>query len=365
MYHIKNFEEFIRESKQPAYRAAAMLNEGKEPAPTATPVEITADFIKNSNPEELGKAFFEFVTVSMYQASNDIDQAMDIILNGGKAVKEGIAETLTELKGDAEQAKKFIEGIGTAVVTSLTKGYDYTKKTVTAYPSFLMATMGFLIKLSASEFDMAKEGLKKIYAVINDSATKMYNELKGNLKELDDTLENKYNSARDKIEIFTGVCWSILGMTAKKFTGAAETFGNLIKQIVADAKEKNAFAVMVACKWDTKDSELTSLFKSVIDEETSEMLSKVWRKKIKGDKMRSDYVDIFIKVHNWIVNAKVNAGKLNEKIPEITGNGDGEPITLKDAAPTAAIKKSVKALDKKKYPLEKVVDMVTKAYNEN
>ena len=365
--YIKSYEDFVNESR---YGYMRTINEGlfnREPAPEAPTVELTADFIRESTPEQIGDAFATIIANAMYNLGYDVGAAIDAVINGakkgGEIMKKGLVELLEEIKSDAEAAKKFVEGVGNAIVKTLKGGYDYAKKAVTAIPNIIVASIGFLIKLGVSGFDIAKDALKKVYSVIADFAKKAYEEISAKLDKAADALDKAYEAVKDKVIIFSKVCWAILLMVGKKMAGAAEVLGGFIKQVFNDAKEKAATAVMLVKEWiSAKADEVASYVKSVAGD-IADSIKDAWRSLSKS--VRKAYDEVASKLNDWMNSIKVAMNKIGEKISEIAGKAGDKLISVKDATASAVIKKGVKALNKKNYPLDKVIDMVTNAYNES
>ncbi len=373
MQYIKKFEEFVNENQGFGYRDNGWygnsMNEGlfnREPAPDAPTVAITADFIRESSTDQISDAFAAILANAMYNFGYDVGAAIDAVINGakkgGEIMKKGLLDVLDELKSDAEAAKKFIEGVGNMIVKALKGGFDYAKKAVTAIPNLIVASVAFLVKLGVSGFDIAKDALKKVYSMIADLAKKAYEEISSKLNKAGDALENAYNAVKDKMVIFSKVCWAILLMVGKKIAGAAEAFGGFLKQIFNDAKDKAAAAVLVVKEWlSAKADDVANYVKSVAGN-IADSIKEAWKGLTKS--VRKAYNEVADKLNDWMNSIKVAMNKIGEKISELAGKAGDKLISVKDATASAVIKKGVKALNKKNYPLDKVIDMVTNAYNE-
>lgn len=357
--YVKKFDEFINESRNPYGYYGNRIDEGlfgSVAAPDKPKVELTADFIRENNPDVIAEAFFNNVSYAMYKVGSDVDKAINFVV-------EGLKDIMEEIKSDAELAKKFIEGIGNSILNSMKNAYGYAKKAVTAIPNFIVFSLAFLVKLGISGIDSAKEGIKKIYGILADAVKKAYEEIKGKLKDAGDALEGAYNSVKDKVEVFTKLCYSIILAVAKKISGAAEAFGSFLKQLFNDAKEKVVAAVMIVKQWlKSKASDVANYVKSTAGD-IADAIKETW--KSFSRKVRNAYTDITDKLNGWLDTIKAEMNKIGQKISEIAGKAGDKLISVKDATASAVIKKGVKALNKKNYSLDQVIDMVTKAYNES
>jgi phage-related protein len=367
---IKNFEEFINENRYSNYGYENSVNEGlfnRESEPEEPKVKITADFIRENSAEKVGDVFAQTMAYAMAKFGYNVGSAIDAVINGtkkgGEAMKEGLVSVLDEIKSDADATKKFFEGVGSAIVKAMKGGYEFTKKVVTAIPNIIVSSIGFLIKLGVSGFDLAKDALKKVYSKIVEFVEKAYEEIKDKLQKAGDALENAYNSIKDKIYIFTKVCWAILLLVGKKVSGAAEAFGDFIKKIFNDAKEKVTAAVMIAKEWlSTKADEVKNYVKETAGD-IADGVKEAWNSFSRG--VRKAYEEVTDKLADWMNDIKVLMNKIGEKISDLADKAGDKLISVKDATASAVIKKGVKALNKKNYPLDKVIDMVTNAYNES
>jgi hypothetical protein len=71
------------------------------------------------------------------------------------------------------------------------------------------------------------------------------------------------------------------------------------------------------------------------------------------------------KATDFINDCKATMEAIAQKISDFATAAKDTAISLKDAGAAKIISKTVKALNKDNYPLDKVIDLVTKAYNES
>ena len=71
------------------------------------------------------------------------------------------------------------------------------------------------------------------------------------------------------------------------------------------------------------------------------------------------------KIVDFLNSVKATMEAIGAKISDMANSVKKGAISLKDAGAAKIISSTVKALNKENYPLDKVIDLVTKAYNES
>lgn len=358
---IYNFDEFERQiclEHEVGHADLDSVNEGLFGigSPSKPSVALTADYIREHTPEEIGQIFFENVIYFMDKAKYEVDSAID-------AMNEKMKDIWAEVKNSADTAKNFINGVVYAVKGAISNKYKQVSKYATALPNMVLCGICYLVKLGVSGVDAAKQAIKTLNADIVNFMKKTYDEISEKLSAAGEKLSNVIESMKDKISIFAKVSAAIVVMTAKKIEGIGEDFKNWATDLMSKAKENAVLAVMVVKDWiASKASDVVEFVKSTASD-VAEKIEEAWNK-IKDD-AKKVWEKTTGKLNEWVSNIKVIAANIAKKAGEIAKAAGEKLISIKDAGATTVIKKGVKALNKDNYSLDDVVDMVTQAYNES
>lgn len=325
-------------------------------SPSKPSAVLTADYIREHTPEEIGQIFFENVIYFMDKAKYEVDSAID-------AMNEKMKDIWAEVKNSADTAKNFINGIVYSVKAAISNKYKQVAKYATALPNMVLCGICYLVKLGVSGIDEAKQAIKTLNADIVNFMKKTYDEIAQKLSAAGEKLGNVIESMKDKISIFAKVSAAIVVMAAKKIEGVGEDFKNWVTDLMSKAKENAVLAVMVVKDWiASKASDVVEFVKSTASD-VAEKIEETWNK-LKDD-AKKVWEKTTGKLNEWVSNIKVIAANIAKKAGEIAKAAGEKLISIKDAGAATVIKKGVKALNKDNYSLDDVVDMVTQAYNES
>jgi len=325
-------------------------------SPSKPSAALSADYIREHTPEEIGQIFFENVIYFMDKAKYNVDSAIDMM-------NEKMKDIWAEVKNSADTAKNFINGVVYSVKAAISNKYKQVAKYASALPNMVLCGVCYLVKLGVSGIDAAKQAVKTLNADIVNFMKKTYDEISQKLSAAGEKIGNVISSMADKISIFAKVAAAIAIMAAKKIEGVAEDFKNWIKDLLAKAKENAVFAVMVVKDWVTsKASDVVEFVKSTASD-VADKIEETWNN-IKDD-AKKVWQKTTGKLNEWVSNIKVVASNIAKKAGEIAKAAGEKLISIKDAGAATVIKKGVKALNKDNYSLDDVIDMVTAAYNES
>lgn len=154
---------------------------------------------------------------------------------------------------------------------------------------------------------------------------------------------------------------SVILLIANKIQGAAQAFGEWLKTIIADVKEKVNAAVMICRSWfAVKSKEVVDFMKDQFNN-VRQSCVEAWNKLDKA--ARKAWNKATDKIISWVNNVRITLSKLGEKITATVNKAGDAIISGKDKVMIAGINKAVKALSSK-YSEDDVVAIVRKAYNE-
>lgn len=344
---IFSFDEFDRR------HYGQHINEGMfGMSPKESEEQLSADYIKEHKPEEIAKVFHESTLYYIDNAKGEIDVAID-------QMNTALGDSWVAIINDQEISKKYIDGIVYAVKAAISLNFDDTKKFAASIPNSIVFGIAYMLKLTASGID-AKNATTTLCKDMLEYIKKTDGEFSDKIKNAGDNTASVISSQNDKIAMYLRCNAAIAMMTAKKLDiGDLSTW---VDEVVKTAKENYVLSVGMLNGWKaSKDSDIQKLVASK-DSELDEKIGKTW------EGVQNDVQDAYNKaadqLQDWLDNAKLNAGNITKKIPEVDEAKKEKVINIENASPIEALKTSVKSMDKGKYKLEQVVDIVTKAYNE-
>ena len=358
---IYNFNEFERQlclESEVGNTNFEQVNEGLFGigSPSKPAIALSADYIREHTPEEIGEIFFENVIYFMDKSKYEVDKAID-------AMNEKMKDIWADVKNSTETAKKFVDGIIYSIKGSISNKFKQIAKYATALPNMVLCGICYLIKLSVSGIDAAKQALTTLGKDIADFMKKTYDAISEKLAAAGEKVANVINSMKDQITVFAKVSAAIVVLTAKKIEGLGNDIKNWVTDLLAKAKEKALLAVMTVKDWmSSKASEVVDFVKSTA-KEVADGIETAWNN-IKDD-ARKLWEKTTGKINEWVSGIKVAAENVAKKAGEIAKAAGEKLISIKDAGAATVIKKGVKALNKDNYSLDDVIDMVTTAYNES
>ena len=150
---------------------------------------------------------------------------------------------------------------------------------------------------------------------------------------------------------------------ANGLKGAAEAFEAWVKKIAADAKAKVLFAVSIVRSWFAVKQEAIKNWVTNTYADAKSAAIEAWNA-LEGKAVKA-WNGVVEKVTDFINDCKATMEAIAQKIKDFAEETKNKAISLKDAGAAQIISKAVKALNKDNYPLDKVIDVVTKAYNES
>lgn len=325
-------------------------------SPSKPAIAITADYIREHTPEEIGQVFFDNAAYYMDKAKYEVDKAID-------AMNEKMKDIWAEVKNSAEVAKKFADGIVYSVKAAISEKYNAVKKYAAALPNAILCGVCYLVKLGVSGIDAAKNALTTLGKDIADFMSKLYTEISDKLKAAGEKVGQVVDQMKEKISLFAKVSAAVVVITAKKIEGLGQDLAKWVAGIFDQAKEKAVLAVMTVKNWvSSKTAEIANYVKEKASE-VANTIEESWDA-LKDD-VKKVWGKITDKISEWTNNVKVVAANIAKKAGEIAQAAGEKLISIKDAGAATVIKKGVKALNKKNYSLEDVIDMVTNAYNES
>lgn len=325
-------------------------------SPSKPAMVLTADYIREHTPEEIGQIFFESAAYYMDKAKYEVDKAID-------TMNEKMKDLWAEVKNSAELSKKFVDGIVLSVKTAIGEKYNAVKKYAAALPNAILCGVCYLVKLGVSGFDAAKNAVTTLCKDIADFMKKTYDEISDKLKAAGEKVGQAVDQMKDKITLFAKVSAAIVVITAKKIEGIGEDLAKWVADVFKAAKEKAVLAVMTVKNWvSSKATDVANYVKEKASD-VAESIEEMWNG-LKDD-VKKVWSKITDKISEWTNNVKVVAANIAKKAGEIAQAAGEKLISIKDAGAATVIKKGVKALNKKNYSLEDVIDMVTNAYNES
>ena len=304
------------------------------------PQALTAEYIKEASVEDLTDVMGEYMNYWMAKAGDSID----------KALQTSSAKMLEICKNNSEGAKKIFG----AMIFAVKKGLTGAGNLAANIGRGILMACAFCVKMVANGIDIAKNALVSLYKNIAEFLKNSYANLKNSSKKGVDT-------ASDKLQIFCKVAMAVILLIANKIQGAAQAFGEWLKTIIADVKEKVNVAVMICRSWfAVKSKEVADFMKDQFNN-VRQSCVEAWNKLDKA--ARKAWNKATDKIISWVNNVRITLSKLGEKITATVNKAGDAIISGKDKVMVAGINKAVKALSSK-YSEDDVVAIVRKAYNE-
>ena len=346
---IFSFDEFDNR----VYRHTKRVFEGMfGMSPKESEEKLSADYIKEHKPEEIAKVFHESTLYYIDNAKGEIDVAVDNL-------NKDLEDSWVTILNDKEISKKYIDGIVYAVKAAISLNFDDTKKFAASIPNSIVFGISYMLKLTASGID-AKNATATLCKDMLEYLKKTDGEFADKIKNAGDKTASVISSQAEKIAMYIRCNAAVAMMTAKKLD--IGDLSSWIDEIVKTAKENYVLSVGMINGWKaSKDSDIQKLVASK-DSELDGNIEKTWEG-IQQD-VRDAYDKVAEQLQDWLDNAKLNAGNVTKKIPEVDKAKNQKTVNIENASPVDALKTSVKSIDKGQYDLNKVIDIVTKAYNE-
>ena len=341
-----------------ALRESEEMNEGLFGIgdPSKPSEELTAEYIRSHSQEEVAELFHQYSIYIMAKANQNVDKAITVFAEKTKAAWAGLTDS-------ADDKKKALDAILTSVKASITGKYESAKKFAKAIPGHIVFGIAWLIKLSVNGWDKAEAALKSLYGSIASYLKEAYASIVEKIGEKKEQIAEKYAQFKETISLYMKVAGAAVIALANGLKGAAEAFEAWVKKIAADAKAKVLFAVSIVRSWFAAKQEAIKNWVSKTYADAKAAAIEAWNA-LEGKAVKA-WNNAVEKVTDFINDCKATAEAISQKITDFAVAAKDKAISLKDAGAATIISKTVKALNKENYPLDKVIDLVTKAYNES
>ena len=324
--------------------------------PSKPSEELTAEYIRNHSQEEIAELFHQYSIYIMAKANQNVDKAIAAFAEKTKAAWAGLSDS-------ADDKKKALDAILTSVKASITGKYESAKKFAKAIPGHIVFGIAWLIKLSVNGWDKAEAALKSLYGSVASYLKEAYASIVEKIGEKKEQIAEKYAQFKDTISLYMKVAAAAVIALANGLKGAAEAFEAWVKKIAADAKAKVLFAVSIVRSWFAAKQEAIKNWVSKTYAGAKAAAIEAWNA-LEGKVVKA-WNGAVEKATDFINDCKATMEAIAQKISDFAAAAKDTAISLKDAGAAKIISKTVKALNKDNYPLDKVIDLVTKAYNES
>ena len=316
----------------------------------------TSDYIREHTPEEIAELFQQYAIYLMAKCDQNADKAVAVFI---EKTKEMWAST----KENTDTQKKVLAGIIKSIRGSINQSYESTKKFAAAIPGAIVFGIATLVKLGVNGWDMAKSALNKAYEVVSTFLKDTYEKISGKIGEAKDAAAEKLDAMKDTISLFMKVAGAAVVLVAGGIAGAANAFGSFVSKILADAKTKVLFAVGVVKTWLSAKGKAIASWAEETYGSVKRTCEEVWNSV--SSAVSKAWKNACGKIVDFLNSVKATMEAIGAKIADMADSVKKGAISLKDAGAAKIISNTVKALNKENYPLDKVIDLVTKAYNES
>lgn len=316
----------------------------------------TAEYIREHTPEEIAELFQQYAIYLMAKCDQNADKAVTAFIEKTK-------EMWTSTKENTETQKKVLAGIIKSIRGSINQSYESTKKFAAAIPGAIVFGIATLVKLGVNGWDMAKSALNKAYEVVSTFLKETYEKISGKVGDAKDAAAEKFEALKDTISLFMKVAGAAVILVAGGIAGAANAFGSFVAKILADAKAKVLFAVGVVSTWFSAKSKVVAAWVEETYGSVKRLCEQVWNSV--SSAVSKAWKNACGKIVDFLNSVKATMEAIGAKIADMADSVKKGAISLKDAGAAKIISSTVKALNKENYPLDKVIDLVTKAYNES
>lgn len=350
---IYNFNEFEKTLDNYSQIDEGIFGIGSISAPK---IELTSDYIREHTPEEIGELFFNNASYWMDNVKGDVNKAIENFCNKTE-------EIWVELKNQADLSKKYVNAIVLSVKTAISEKYNDIKKYATSLPNVIVFGICYLVKLGVSVFDEAKTAVINLCKDISEYMNKLYSEISNKLKDAGDKMQQVMESMKDKMTIFVKISAGIIVITSKKIAGIGDDLNKWVIGIINEAKANSQLAIMLVNDWvSSKVQEIRNFVENSVSD-VADSVKTIWKNI--SNNVKKTWGKITDKLQDWMNSIKLVAGDIAKKIESVAKSAGEKLISIKDAGASTVIKKGIKALNKKNYSLDDVIDMVTAAYNES
>lgn len=310
---------------------------------------LTDDFIRTANSDEIAKVMAEHLNYWAASASDSIDKALS------NSVK-GLLDICKSGTDKAEEtSKKVLKGIVDAVRLVIKGGANLAIDSVKGIGRVIMLGAAMCLKLGANGVKAGEAAVRAIYRSIAEFLTSSYEALK-------DKVEKGIDAVKDGLSIFLKVSLAVILLCANKVQGAAEAFGAWIKGVAKNIADKTVLAVITVRTWFAVTSkEVAEWVKTTVGNVRSACVD-AWNALEK--KITKVWKEISNKIIEWANEFRMTIAEIGKKIADTMTAAGEHIIAGKDKAVVYGIGKAVKALSKN-YTEDDVVAIVRAAYNED
>lgn len=288
--------------------------------------------------EENAEIFLQYCEYYMDKAGSNIASGVANIMKVCQAVL--VKAPVIVLKG---------------ILMVFSRAYKITKASAAKVAAIVVACYAVLVKLIKSGVKAADEVLTKVKDTLMSKAKGGYASFKKNTKAV-------VKEASDNFVMWAGIASAITMMVAEKLEGAADAFGDWVKSIIEDVKNKVEAAAMLVKTWLSTKSDAVKSYITETGKEIKTAAVEVWNKLDK--EVRKAYTKVTETLEKWMGSLKDLVTEIGKKIDDAKEATKSYVIDKKDKALVYSIKKAVKGLSDK-YKEDEVVALVRKAYNEN
>ena len=168
---------------------------------------------------------------------------------------------------------------------------------------------------------------------------------------------------KDAIGLYMSVADAVIIIIANDLKDAKATFGVWVDKIIADAKVQKLFAVSIIRSWFAAENTVIKEWVQKTCGDSKKNAVTVWNG-LAAPVMKA-WNNAQSKSLEFMNKAETTKEYLGKRIDQFAQETKSRTISVKDSSISKIISMAVKKLNKDNYPLDKIIELVTKAYNES
>ena len=317
---------------------------------------FTAMYIHEHAKEEIAEAYYQYSLYLMDKFNQNVDEAINNFFEMVKGEWKSIFAS-------PDDQKKILDAIVISVKSAIMNKYDTSKKYAQAISCHIIFSVAWLIKISITKWDNADIALKWLYGSVASFLMQSYKAIAQKIGNDKEEAERKYVEMKDTISRYMSVANAIIIIIANDLKDAKNTFGVWVDKIAADAKAHKLFAVSIIRSWFAAENETIKEWVEETYNDSKKDAVTVWND-LSAPAIKA-WNNALAKAQDFLNKAKATKENMSQKIKQFTEDTKTKAISIKDTNVSKIIQAAVKKLNKENYPLDRIIDMVTKAYNES
>ena len=322
--------------------------------------QLNGDYIVEASVEEIAAVLPEYSLYLISKNGGNINVAVENLIQYHNKIN------LVNEDTDKGVLLKYFNAYTLSVKNGIMGKYKSLKDDKVNLGNHILFSVAYLVHYGMATNGPVIKALADMYNMLNAYLNEGFNAISSNFDKADN-INSFIKKAEDNIKMFLVINMVIADLVATNMTGASQAFSQYFKKISDSVKKESLFAVFVVrTLFANKNQIINELVSKTFDSVKKECVE-IWNKLDK--ETLQQWKGVCERYLNWVNTikfveiSKEDNGRVFAAGKEV--NKEGSQLLKNPEEIQNVLKDTVKKLNKEKYPLDKVIDVVKQAYNES